>query len=137
MPPMSLMPVALRVRPFFWFLLIASCLGVLIFAATVREDIAAVMHVHIEQQPVAGGLTTLDLHLTDPQGLPIEGASVFSQAQMTNMKMGTNQSSVKELGQGDYAVQLQFSMTGPWLITFQAHADGFDPLQQTMFVRVQ
>lgn len=131
------MPLTMRVRPFFWFLLIASCLGVLIFAAAVREDIAAVMQVHIEQQPVAGEMTTLDLHLTDPQGLPVDGASVFSQAQMTNMHMGTNQSSVKYLGQGDYAVQLQFSMTGPWLITLQAHADGFDPLQQTMFVQVQ
>jgi YtkA-like len=131
------MPITMRVRPFFWFLLIASCLGVLIFAAAVREDIAAVMQVHMEQQPKAGEITTLNLHLTDPQGLPLEDASVFSQAQMTNMKMGTNQSSVKYLGQGDYAVQLQFSMTGPWLITFQALANGFDPLQQTMFVRVQ
>lgn len=131
------MPMTMRVRPFFWFLLIASCLGVLIFAAAVREDIAAVMQVHIEKQPKAGEMTTLDLYLTDPQGLPIEGASVFSQAQMTNMNMGTHQSSAKYLGQGDYAVQLQFSMTGPWLITLQAHADGFDPLRQTMFVRVQ
>lgn len=131
------MPITMHVRPFFWFLLIASCLGVLIFAATVREDIAAVMQVHIEHQPVARGMTILDLHLTDPQGLPIDGASVFSQAQMTNMNMGTHQSSVKYLGQGDYAVQLQFSMTGPWLITVQALADGFDTLRQTMFVQVQ
>jgi hypothetical protein len=127
----------MRVRPFFWLLLIASCLGVLVFAATVREDISAVMKAHIEQRPVAGGLTTIDLHLSDPQGLPIDGASVFSQAQMTNMQMGTKQSGVKYMGQGNYTVQLQFTMTGPWLITVQAHADGFDALRQTMFVQVE
>lgn len=127
----------MRVRPCFWLLLLVSCVGVLVFAATVREDIAAVMQVHIEQRPVAGGFTTLDLHLSDPQGLPIDGASIFSQAQMTNMHMGTNSSGVKYMGQGNYIVQLQFSMTGPWLITLQAHADGFYTLRQTLFVQVE
>lgn len=131
------MPGMMRVRPFFWLLLLVSCVGVLVFSATVREDIAAVMQVHIEQRPVVDGLTTINLHLSDPEGLPIDGASVFSQAQMTNMPMGTNASGVKYMGQGNYAVQLQFSMTGPWLITVQAHADGFDPLRQTMFVQVE
>ena len=127
----------MRVRPFFWVLLLVSCVVVLVFAATVREDIAAVMQVHIEQRPVAGGLTTIDLHLSDPQGLPIDGASIFSQAQMTNMHMRTNASGIKYMGQGDYALQLQFSMTGPWLITVQAHVDGFDALRQTLFVQVE
>ena len=126
----------MRVRPFFWLLLLTSCLGVLVFAATMREDIAAVMQVHIEQRPVAEGLTRIDLHLSDPQGLPVDGASVFSQAHMTNMQMGTHQSSVKALGQGMYTVQLHFSMTGPWLITVQAQANGFNALQQTLFVQV-
>lgn len=127
----------MRVRPFFWLLLLASCLGVLVFAATVKEDIAGIMQAHCEHQPVAGRLTTIDLHLSDPQGLPIDGASVFSQAQMTNMPMGTNASGVKYIGQGNYTVQVQFSMTGPWLITLQAHADGFDVLRQTLFVQVE
>ena len=127
----------MRVRPFFWLLLLASCAGVLVFAATVREDIAAVMQAHIEQPPVAGRMTTIDLHLSDPQGLPVDGASIFSQAHMTNMQMGTNASGVKYMGQGNYAVQLQFSMTGPWLIIVRAHADGFDAPQQTIFVQVE
>ena len=127
----------MRVRPFFWLLLLASCLGVLVFAASMREDIAGIMQAHCEHQPVAGRLTTIDLHLSDPQGLPIDGASVFSQAHMTNMPMGTKVSGEKYMGQGNYTVQLQFSMTGPWLITLQAHANGFDVLRQTLFVHVE
>lgn len=126
-----------RVRPFFWLLLLVSCVGVLVFSATVREDIAGIIQAHCEHQPVAGGLTTIDLHLSDPQGLPIAGASVFSQAQMTNMHMGTHASGVKYMGQGNYTVQIQFSMIGPWLITLQAHAVGFDTLQKTLFVQVE
>jgi len=53
------------------------------------------------------------------------------------MPMGTNVSGVKYMGQGNYKVQLQFSMTGPWRITFQAHADGFAELRQTLFVQVE
>ncbi len=126
-----------RVRPVFWLLLLVSCVGVLVFAATVREDIAAVMHVQVEQRPVAGVVTTIELHLSDPEGVPIDGARVFSEATMTNMPMGTNASGVRYQGQGYYAVQLRFSMTGPWLITVQAHADGFDAARQTLLVQVK
>lgn len=126
-----------RVRPLVWLVLLVSCVGVLVFAAIVREDIAAVMHVQVEQKPVAGGLTTIELHLCDPEGVPIEGASVFSQATMTNMAMGTNANGVHYQGQGYYTVQLRFSMTGPWLITVQARADGFDAARQTLLVQVE
>ena len=128
----------MRVRPFFWLLLAASCIGVLIFAATVQEHVPAVMHVHIEQQPTASvGYTTVHLQLTDTQGLPIEEAQVFSSARMTNMYMLAEQSGVKYLGQGNYAAQIHLYMAGPWAITVQAKADGFDPLHQTLLVQVQ
>jgi len=78
----------MRVRPFFWLLLAASCIGILIFAATIQEHVPEVMQVHIGQHhPAPVGLTTVELHLADTQGLPIEEARIFSSANMTNMDM--------------------------------------------------
>ncbi len=128
----------MRVRPFFWCLLAVSCISVLIFAATIRTQAPATMQVRIDQhQPVSTGIMTLELHLTDPQGLPIEQAQVISSARMTNMDMATNQIRIKQLGMGNYATQLQLYMAGPWEISIVAHADGFDDLQQTLFIQVQ
>ncbi len=71
----------MRVRPFFWVLLAASCIGVLVFAASKPVHVPAVVQVHLDQQhAVAAGYTTVTLHLTDTQGLPIEEARVFSRA---------------------------------------------------------
>ena len=128
----------MRVRPFFWVLLAASCIGVLVFAATRPMHVPAVVQVHLDQQhAVAAGYTTVTLHLTDTQGLPIEEARVFSRASMTNMDMVANQSSVSYLGQGNYAARLRLYMAGPWLINLQVQADGFDMVRQTLFVQVQ
>src|SRR5712692_10423855 len=128
----------MRVRPFFWVLLAASCIGVLVFAATRPMHVPAVVQVHLDQQhAVAAGYTTVTLHLTDTQGLPIEEARVFSRASMTNMDMVANQSSVSYLGQGNYAARLRLYMAGPWLIDLQVQADGFDVVRQTLCVRVQ
>jgi len=128
----------MRVRPFFWLVLAASCIGVLIFAATIRSHVPAIMQVRIDQQhPVSVGFTTLELHLTDPDGLPIDQAQVFSSADMLNMHMLAPQSSIREVGQGNYVAQIQLYMMGPWKITIGAHADGFDALQQTLLVQVQ
>jgi nitrogen fixation protein FixH len=128
----------MRVRPIFWCFLALSCIGVLIFAAIMREHSPAVIQVHLDQQsPAATGITTVELHLTDPQGLPIERAQVSPSAKMTNMDMITHSIRVKPLGQGNYAVQLRLYMAGPWEIRIVAQADGFDSLQRTLLVQVQ
>jgi hypothetical protein len=82
-------------------------------------------------------MTTLELHLTDPQGLPIEQARVSPSAKMTNMNMVTDQIRVRPLGDGNYSVQLQLYMAGPWEISIVTQADGFDSQQRTLFVQVQ
>ena len=128
----------MRVRPFFWFLLAFSCIGVLIFAALLHTRVPAVMRVQLDQQrPGASGFTTLELHLTDSQGLPIEQAQVLPNARMTNMDMVTNYFRVEPLGHGTYLAQLQLYMAGPWEISIKAHADGFEPTSQTLFVQVE
>ena len=127
----------MRVRPFFWLLLAASSIGILIFAATIQEHVPAVMQVHIDQQhPAPVGLTTVELHLADTQGLPIEEARIFSSANMTNMDMVAQQSGVKYLGQGNYAAQLPLYMAGPWAISIRAEAEGFDALHHAVLVQV-
>jgi hypothetical protein len=56
---------------------------------------------------------------------------------MTNMQMVADQVSVKTLGQGNYLVQLHLYMAGPWEIRIVASIDGFDTVQQTLFVQVR
>ncbi len=113
-------------------------MGVLVFAATVHTHAPAMMQVRIDQQPpLSVRFTSLELHLTDSQGLPIEEAELSPSARMTNMDMVTNTSKIRALGQGNYTVQLPLSMAGPWEITLLARAEGFDPLQQTLFVQVR
>src|SRR5437660_1718927 len=107
----------MRVRPFFWCLLVCSCLSVLIFAALIRTSAPATMQVQIKQPPRAVGFTTLELHLTDPQGIPLEEAQIVSSARMTNMEMTTHESHVKAVGRGIYIAQLHLYMAGPWEIT--------------------
>src|SRR5579884_1189940 len=125
----------MRVRWVFWLLFAVSCTGVLVFAAFYQPRDPAVMHVQIEQQaPVHNGFTSVQLRLTDPEGVPIEHASVFSTAWMTNMVMQSPQSNVISLGQGTYIAQLRLYMAGPWEISVSAQADGFNPLKQTLFV---
>jgi nitrogen fixation protein FixH len=128
----------MRVRPFFWFLLALSCTGVLIFAALLHTQAPAVMRVQLDQQhPVTSGVTTLELHLTDSQGIPIEQAQVLPMARMTNMNMVSDQIRVEPLGQGNYMAQFHLYMPGPWEINIGAHADGFEPLEQTLLVQVE
>ena len=126
----------MRVRPFFWCLLVCSCVSVLTFAALVHTSAPAIMRVQIEQPPRAVGVTTLKLHLTDPQGLPIEEAQIVSSARMTNMEMVTHESYIKEVGQGQYLARLNLYMAGPWEISVVAQAEGFAPLNQSVLVQV-
>jgi hypothetical protein len=127
----------MRIRPFFWCLLATICISLLLFAANVHMSTPAQLQVLIDQaKPTATGMTTLHLHLTDPQGLPIEEAQVLPDARMTNMHMITNDEYVRSIGQGIYKVQLYLYMAGPWAITIRANADGFQPLQKTVFIQV-
>jgi hypothetical protein len=127
----------MRVRPVFWFILALSCIGVLTLAAFLHTQTPAVLRVHLDQQqPVTSGVTTLELYLTDSQAFPIEQAQVLPEARMTNMNMATDQIRVAPLGHGNYMAQFNLHMAGPWEISVHAHADGFEPVVQTLLVQV-
>ena len=96
------------------------------------------MQVRVGQEhTTSAAFTLVELHLTDVQGLPIEQAHIFSHAYMTDMDMAVDQSSIKYLGEGNYRAQLRLYMAGPWAISIQAHAEGFDTLQQTLLIQVK
>ncbi len=128
----------MSVRPIFWLLLAISCLGVLLFAIMAPISIPAVMQAHLENlHPASTEFTTVELHLADTEGLPLEKAEIVASAYMTNMQMTVGQSSVSSLGYGSYAIRFRLDMTGPWAITVQATAPGFQRLSQTLVVQVQ
>ncbi|MBE3560935.1 MAG: FixH family protein [Ktedonobacteraceae bacterium] len=129
--------LTMQIRPVFWLLLLFSCASALIFWALYPPDVPAVLQVHVTQQRLdANGLTTLEIHLTDPQGIPLDHAQVVPSAYMTNMAMSGNDGAVHTLGAGKYQVQMFLYMEGPWAITISAQADGFLPQQQTLYVNV-
>jgi hypothetical protein len=127
----------MRVRPFFWFILVFACGGVLVFAATHCTCGPAILQVHVAQNPGPTAITIIDLHATDPDGLPLDGAQILPNARMTNMNMMTHQIYTTPQGQGNYLLRLRLSMAGPWAVTISMQAQGFATLNRTIFVQVQ
>ncbi len=128
----------MRIRPFFWCLLAAVCIGVLSFAATYQPHHSNILHVHFAQSHITSDQpAVLEVFLTDTQGIPIDFAHISSHARMTNMDMPTQQTNIQSLGQGRYKVQIYLSMAGPWAVDLQALADGFLPAQQSLYIHVQ
>jgi YtkA-like len=126
----------MRVRPFFWGLLGGVCLSILLFAATVHSLAPAQLRVHLAQHPAADTPAILVVHVTDTQGLTVDGAQISAKAWMTNMNMATTAISTTQLGRGTYWVRLHLSMAGPWMIAISMQAHGFTPLHQTLLVQV-
>jgi YtkA-like len=126
----------MRVRPFFWILLVLVCIGVLTLATTVHILAPARLSVQLTQRPTPNMPTPLMVRVTDAQGLAVDGAQISSQAWMTNMHMESEMPSTAPQGQGTYLVHISFSMAGLWMISVSMWADGFLPLHQTVFVQV-
>lgn len=127
----------MRIRPFFWILLMFVCIGTLTLAATVHVSSPAQLHVQLAQHPTPQTPTTFLVHVTDPQGLAVDGAQISSQAWMTNMHMETETISTMPEGQGTYLVRISLYMAGPWMVSVSMQAAGFLPLHQTLLVQVQ
>ncbi len=76
------------------------------------------------QQVVALQDYDLIVTLTDAQGNPVDGASVYLDLSMPGMTMGTNQPIADPLGDGRYRVRTVYSMEGDWLIAVHARTGG-------------
>ena len=128
----------MRVRPFFWLLLVITCVGALTFAYTWKTVVPASMQVRLERShPIAHTATGLIVHLADLEGTPIDQARAVASVNMTDMDMGEQQQLFAALGQGNYETHFQPTMPGPWVMTILVHADGFAPLRQQVFIQVE
>lgn len=127
----------MRIRPFFWLLFACICACVLIFAASIQVLTPAQIEVHLAQHiPTAHSITTLEIHLTDADGLPIEKARIIPGAHMTNMPMSSRESQIHMLGDGKYVVQFHLYMAGPWEITIHTDATGYMTPVQSVRIEV-
>jgi YtkA-like len=127
----------MRVRLFFWLLLIITCISVIVFASTFKTNLPASVQVYLERShPVAHTPTMLSIHIADPQGVPIDQAHAIVRTNMTNMDMGEQQQLFADTGQGNYEAHFLPSMAGPWVVTILVHADGFAPIRQQLFIQV-
>lgn len=126
----------MRVRAVFWVLLVCTCLGILGFAAITRPQISPIVQTQLEVSPSGANMTSLLLHITDSQGLPVDGAQVQSTAYMTNMNMTTDRIVITAQPQGNYLVHVHLSMAGPWAISYSVRADSFTPCYHTLYIQV-
>lgn len=125
----------MRVRFFFWLVLVLTCVSVLTFAVLFQKDVPALIQLSLDRPfPKVQQVVTLSLHLTDAEGFPVNNASIISHANMTTMDMQDKEHQFTSIGQGKYIAHLQFSMAGSWLITTTVHAKGIVPTQQKLFV---
>lgn len=127
----------MRVRPFFWIFLATVCAGVLLFAAGISAYKTVPLQARIDQvSRTAADAALVRLHLTDPEGTPVDQARVTPHATMPAMDMAPQQTSVQSLGQGVYLARITFSMAGAWKIDIIAHADGFSTMHQSILMQV-
>lgn len=127
----------MRVRPFFWLLLLVTSIGVITLAVNYQPHLPAYIEVEMQSEHVQANTTSdLLLHITDTQGLPINQAKIVSEARMTNMDMSSPDCHVIPLGNGRYQVNMELTMAGPWSITIQTRANGFASQEHTLVVNV-
>ena len=127
----------MRVRPFFWIILVTVCAGVLLFATDISISRSVPLLAHIEQVSTSGAsIAQVRLRLTDSEGLPVDQASITSHAYMPDMHMAPPLTHVQSLGQGLYLASINFSMSGTWNIDIVAIANGFTPMKQSLALTV-
>lgn len=106
-------------------MLLAACGG----TATPVADTTSV-HIAVETNPnpmMMENEAELILIITDANGNPIEGATVDVSAEHTGHNMGGPMSGVAtEQGNGRYAINTVFSMSGTWKLTVYVSKDGLD-----------
>ena len=123
----------MRVRPFFWIMLVTVCASILIFAANISVYKAVPLQARIEQVSAStASFAQVYLRLTDSEGLPVDQANVTPHAYMPDMAMAPPLTRVQALGQGLYRASLNLSMAGAWKIDIIARADGFDTMRQSI-----
>ena len=105
--------------------LITACGG-----TTTAAPSAASKPVNLEfntnPNPAATGDVELVFTVTDVEGNPLEGATVDVSADHTDMTDMTMGGPATDQGNGRYAINANFSMSGNWKLTVYIRKDGLD-----------
>lgn len=118
-------------------ILLAACGG----ASTPVEDTSGTSPVNItvETNPnpsIMGDAVELMFTIKDANGNPIEGATVDVSAEHTNMSMNSMNGVATEQGNGRYAINTAFNMSGTWKLTIYVRKEGLD-YQEEIEIPVQ
>ena len=126
----------MRIRPAYWLLLVVCCLSTFVFACLWQEHVPAMLHIQAIQQEQVEEVMMV-VQLTDPQGLPLDGAHVKVDATMPTMQMSeTFTYSVQQVKIGCYKIHLTLPMSGQWLITSSAESANFVASPQKLLVNI-
>lgn len=83
--------------------------------------------------PALMGDLELTLTITDANGEPIEGARVDVSADHTDMTGMSMNGAATDQGDGKYAINANFSMSGNWKLTIYVRKDGLDYMEDIDF----
>lgn len=110
-------------------ILLAACGGA---SAPVAGDNVVNINVTFETRPspMMMGNGEVILTITDLNGNPIEGATVDVSMEHTGHNMGTMTGVATDQGNGRYAINAGFSMSGTWKLTVYVRKDGIDAKQE-------
>ena len=126
----------MRIRPAYWLLLVICCLCTFGFACLWQEHVPAMLHIQAIQQERVEEVMMV-VQLTDPQGLPLDGAHVTVDATMPDMQMSQQFTySVQHIKIGCYRIHLTLPMSGQWLITSSAESSNFVASPQKLMVNI-
>lgn len=116
-------------------LVIGFLFGITVFLAACSsgatpEDSASAKPVNIQVEsdpnPAMMGDATLTLVITDENGNPIEGARVDVSVDHTDMTGMGMSGPATDQGEGKYAINANFSMSGNWKMTVYVRKDSLD-----------
>jgi hypothetical protein len=128
-----------------WILVIGLLLSTAIFlaacsswAAPADSTSANPVNIQVESNPNPAmmGDVALTLSITDENGQPIEGARVDVSVDHTDMTGMGMSGPATEQGEGKYAINANFSMTGNWKMTVYVRKDSLD-YQEDIDLKIQ
>jgi hypothetical protein len=80
---------------------------------------------HVSPDPPVVGVAALELELRDGAGVPIHGATVAIEGDMSHPGMAPSFAAAREVTPGVYHADLELTMAGDWLVLVDARlADG-------------
>ena len=92
--------------------------------------------VTLTPNPPIVGDNTLDVLVTDTGGKPVTGLKWTATVEMTSMDMGTTHPKVTEGKNGHYTTEAEFSMKGPWRVTFTVTPPNQKPFSKPFDINI-